>query len=87
MVVRFLRKTTVATTLTWLPIASVAALAAAQRDPLLCVAVGSMRAFPAWPLLFAVLLPVMAIGEVLAEARHAPAPVVAPARGTAQPGR
>jgi hypothetical protein len=75
---KFLRKTTVAATLTWLPIAAVCALAA-PGGPLQCVANGGWRALPAWPMLFAVLLPVMGIGEILAEAR-APAPVPAPAR-------
>ncbi len=76
---KFLRKTSVAATLTWLPIAAVCAIHAAPGGPLQCVATGGGHALPAWPMLFAVLLPVMGIGEILAEAR-APAPVPAPAR-------
>jgi len=43
------------------------------------LAVGAWRALPAWPVLLAVLLPMMRIGERLAEARI-PAPVPVPAR-------
>ncbi len=76
---RLLRKTLVVATLTWLPIVVSCAILLYSGDPLRCVAVGAWRALPAWPVLFAVLLPMMGIGELLAEART-PAPVPSPAR-------
>jgi hypothetical protein len=78
---KFLRKTVVVATLTWLPIAVSCAILLYAGDPLRCVAVGAWRALPAWPTLFAVLLPMMGIAEILDEARP-PAAVRVPARST-----
>ena len=71
------RKTLVVATLTWLPIVVSSAILFYSGDALRCLAVGAWRALPAWPVLFVVLLPMMGIGEILAEA---PAPVPSSAR-------
>jgi hypothetical protein len=75
-----LRKTLVMATLTWLPIVVLCAILLCSGDSLRCLAVGAWLALPGWPALFAVLLPMLGIGEMLAEART-PTPVPAPARG------
>jgi hypothetical protein len=78
---KLLRKTLVVATLTWLPIVVSCAIVLPSGDFLTCV----WRALPAWPVLFVVLLPMMGIGDLLAEART-PSPVLAPAR-TPRPDR
>jgi hypothetical protein len=76
---KFLRKTLVATTITWLAVVFSCAILNASGSALHCVAAGIGLALPAWPLLFAVLVPMMAAGEFLGETRT-PVPVAYPAR-------
>jgi hypothetical protein len=80
---KFLRKTLVATTLTWLVVVFSCAILNASGGPLHCVAAGFGLALPAWPLLFAVLVPMMAAGEFLGESRT-PVPVSSPVRRAPQ---
>jgi hypothetical protein len=80
---KFLRKTLVATTLTWLAVVFSCVILHASGGAFQCVAAGFGLALPAWPLLFAVLVPMMAAGEFLGEVRT-PVPVSAPARRQSQ---
>jgi hypothetical protein len=80
---KFLGKTLVAATLMWGAVVAWCAIHSLSGGALQCVAVGTRLALPAWPLLFAVLLPMMAAGQFLGEVRT-PAPVASPARRTSQ---
>jgi hypothetical protein len=76
---QFLRKTLMATTLTWLAVVFSCAILNGSGGPLQSMAVGVGLALPAWPLLFVVLVPMMAAGEFLGEERM-PVPISVPAR-------
>jgi hypothetical protein len=80
---KFLRKTLIATTLTWLAVVFSCAILNASGGAFQCVAAGVGLALPAWPLLFAVLVPMMAAGEFLGESRT-PVPVSSSARRVPQ---
>jgi len=80
---KFLGKTLVAATLMWSAIVAWCAIHSLSGGPLNCVADGTRLALPAWPLLFAVLLPMMAAGEFLGDQRT-PVPVGSLARRTSQ---
>src|SRR5262249_41209607 len=80
---KFLRKTLAATTLTWLAVAFSCAILNASGGAMQSVATGIGLALPAWPLLFAVLVPMMAAGEFISDAQT-PVPVSAVARRSSQ---
>jgi hypothetical protein len=80
---QFLRKTLVATTLTWLAVVFSCTILNGSGGPLHSMAVGIGIALPAWPLLFVVLVPMMAAGEFLGETPR-PAAVPSPARRIAR---